>query len=191
MSAVLNRRTFLATTGTALAAPMFLRARGANEKLNVAVVGVANRGAANLAGVAHENVVALCDVDPENAKKAREQFPKAAFFTDFRKMFDTAHKTFDAVVVSTPDHTHALPSCLAVSLGKHVYCEKPMAETVAEVRAMRELAANKKVVTQMGTQIHAGDNYRRVVEIVQAGLLGEITKVYVWNNSRPVGGRAY
>lgn len=189
MPTSLTRRTFLAASGAALAAPMFLRARGANEKLNVAVVGVANRGAANLAGVAHENVVALCDVDPENAKKAREQFPKAAFFTDFRQMFDTAHKSFDAVVVSTPDHTHALPSCIAMSLGKHVYCEKPMAETVAEVRAMRVLAAKKKVVTQMGTQIHAGENYRRVVEIVQAGLLGPIEKVHVWNSSTPVGGK--
>lgn len=172
-----------------MAAPGFLSARGANEKVNVAVVGVANRGAANLAGVAHENVVALCDVDPENAKKAREQFPKAAFFTDYRKMFDEAHKSFDAVVVSTPDHTHALPSCIAMSLKKHVYCEKPMAETVNEVRHMRALAAKYKVVTQMGTQIHAGNNYRRVVEIVQSGLLGDITHVHVWNGSKPVGGK--
>lgn len=189
MDAILDRRKFLAASGAALAAPMFLRARNANETLNVAVVGVSNRGAANLAGVAHENVVALCDVDPEHATKAREQFPKAAFFTDFRQMFDKAHKSFDAVVVSTPDHTHALPACLAMSLGKHVYCEKPMAETVAEVRAMRNLAAKKKLVTQMGTQIHAGENYRRVVEIVQSGLLGEIKTVRVWNSSKPVGGK--
>lgn len=188
MRSLINRRKFLAASASAFAAPNVLSARGANDKLNVAVVGVANRGAANLAGVAHENVVALCDVDPENAKKAREQFPKAAFFTDYRKMLD-AHKTFDAVVVSTPDHTHALPACIAMSLGKHVYCEKPMAETVAEVRHMRAMAAKHKVVTQMGTQIHAENNYRRVVEIVQSGLLGEITRVYVWNGSKPVGGK--
>lgn len=188
MRSSLTRRNFLAASA-ALTAPAFLSARGANEKLSVAVVGVANRGGANLAGVAHENVVALCDVDPENAKKAREQFPKAAFFTDYRKMFDAAHKSFDAVVVSTPDHTHALPSCIAMSLKKHVYCEKPMAETVNEVRHMRALAAKYKVVTQMGTQIHAGDNYRRVVEIVRSGVLGDVTHVHVWNGSKPVGGK--
>lgn len=185
----LTRRKFLATVGAAFTAPMVVRARNANEKLNVAVIGVANRGAANVAGVAHENVVALCDVDPENAQKARAQFPKAAFFTDYRELFDKAHKSIDAVVVSTPDHTHALPSCLAIEFGKHVYCEKPMAETVAEVRHMTAFAAKKKVVTQMGTQIHAGENYRRVVEVVQSGLLGEIKKVHVWNSSKPVGGK--
>jgi predicted dehydrogenase len=185
----LTRRKFLAASALTLGAPAILSARNANEKLSVAVVGVANRGGDNLRGVAHENVVALCDVDPDNAAKAREQFPKAAFFTDYRQMFDKAAKSFDAVVVSTPDHTHALPSCLAMSLGKHVYCEKPMAETVAEVRHMRALAAKQKVVTQMGTQIHAGDNYRRVVEIVQSGLLGDIKRVDVWNSSRPVGGK--
>jgi hypothetical protein len=84
----LSRRKFLATSALAVGAPAFLTARNANEKLNVAVIGVANRGAANLAGVAHENVVALCDVDPDNAKKARGQFPKAAYFTDYRQMFD-------------------------------------------------------------------------------------------------------
>lgn len=185
----LSRRKFLAASALTLGAPAILTARGANEKLNVAVVGVANRGGANLAGVAHENVVALCDVDPDNAKKAREQFPKAEFFTDYRQMFDKAAKSFDAVVVSTPDHSHALPVCIAMSLKKHVYCEKPMAETVAEVRHMRELAAKHKVVTQMGTQIHAENNYRRVVEIVQSGLLGEVNRVWVWNSSRPVGGK--
>ncbi|MCI0705029.1 MAG: Gfo/Idh/MocA family oxidoreductase [Planctomycetia bacterium] len=190
MSTHPTRRKFLAvSTATTLAAPAILSARNANEKLNVAVIGVANRGAANLAGVAHENIVALCDVDPDNAKKAREQFPKAEYFTDYRQMFDKAAKGFDAVVVSTPDHTHTLPACIAMSLGKHVYCEKPMAETVNEVRLMRSLAAKHKVVTQMGTQIHAGENYRRVVEIVQAGLLGDVKRVYVWNSSKPVGGK--
>lgn len=189
MRARITRRSFLAASAGAFAAPGVLTARGANEKLNVAVIGVANRGAANLAGVAHENVVALCDVDPDNAKKAREQFPQAAFFTDYRQLFDKAHKGFDAVVVSTPDHTHAHPACIGMSLGKHVYCEKPLAETVNEVRAMRALAAKQRVVTQMGTQIHAGENYRRAVEIVRSGALGAITRVQVWNGSKPVGGK--
>jgi predicted dehydrogenase len=188
VGSTLTRRHFLAASALTVGAPAILSARDAN-KLNVAVVGVANRGGANLAGVANENVVALCDVDPMNAKAAREKFRKAEFFTDYRQMFDRAAKSFEAVVVSTPDHTHALPACIAMSLGKHVYCEKPMAETVNEVRHMRALAAGRKVATQMGTQIHAGDNYRRVVEIVRSGLLGEIGHVRVWNSSRPVGGK--
>ena len=183
-----SRRRFLAASAAALAAPHFVKARGALDRLNVAVVGVANRGADNLAGVAHENIVALCDVDPANAAKARQRFPKAAYFTDYRKLFDDP-KGFDAVVVATPDHSHALPTALALSLGKHAYCEKPLARTVGEVRRVRELAAaNPKLVTQMGTQIHAENNYRRVVEIVQSGRLGPISRVRVWNSSRPVGG---
>ena len=193
MSSSVSRRTFLAASASAaasaIAAPMFVRARNANEKLNLAVIGVANRGGANLAGVAHENVVALCDVDPANAAKARSQFPNAAFFTDYRKLFDTSLKSFDAVVVSTPDHNHCLPAAIAMSLGKHAYCEKPLAHSVNEVRLMRKLAAEKKLITQMGTQIHAGDNYRRVVEIVKSGTLGPIERVHVWNSSRPVGGK--
>jgi predicted dehydrogenase len=116
-----TRREFLGTTAaTALAAPMAVRASRPNGKLNLAVIGVNDRGAANLAGVAHENLVALCDVDEAWSAKAREQFPKAAFFTDYRRMFDKVSKEVDAVVISTPDHSHALPAALAMSLGKHV-----------------------------------------------------------------------
>jgi predicted dehydrogenase len=104
-------------------------------------------------------------------------------------MLDKVHKEIDAVVVSTPDHSHALPAALAMSLGKHVYCEKPLTPSVNETRYLRKLAAEKKLVTQMGTQIHAGDNYRRVVEIVQSGLIGTVHRVHVWNGSKPVGGK--
>jgi predicted dehydrogenase len=153
------------------------------------VIGVNDRGAANLAGVAHENIVALCDVDESWSSKARDQFPKAAFFTDYRKMFDKIAKEVDAVVVSTPDHSHAPAASMAMNLGKHVYCEKPLTPSVNETRVLRELAREKKLVTQMGTQIHAEQNYRRVVEIIQAGLLGPIKRVHVWNSSKPVGGK--
>jgi predicted dehydrogenase len=190
MPSRISRRKFLAASAaSALACPMFARAPKPNEKLNVAVIGVNDRGGANLKGVEHENIVALCDVDEEWSAKAREQFPKAAFFIDYRKMFDKVAKEIDAVVVSTPDHSHAMPAALAMSLGKHVYCEKPLTPSVNETRVLRKLAADKKLVTQMGTQIHAGDNYRRVVEIVQAGLIGPVKRVQVWNNSRPVGGK--
>jgi predicted dehydrogenase len=185
----LTRRRFLAASAATLAAPMFLRARGASERLNVAVIGVADRGAANLAGVAHENVVALCDVDDARLAAAKAKHPKAEGFADYRKLFDKPN-AFDAVVVSTPDHSHCLPACIAMSLGKHVYCEKPLAHTVNEVRHMREMAKkNPKLVTQMGTQIHAGENYRRVVEVVRSGALGRISHVHVWNGSKPVGGK--
>ncbi|QEL18819.1 Gfo/Idh/MocA family protein [Limnoglobus roseus] len=182
---MLNRRRFLAATGGALLAPNVSADTG---KLRIAVIGVSNRGAANLKGVEKENIVALCDVDPGNAVKAQQQFPKAEVFTDYRKLFDRANG-FDAVVISTPDHTHAHATLTALKLGKHVYCEKPLCHTVQEVRAVRNAVRGTKLVTQMGTQIHAEENYRRVVEIVQGGVLGTVNRVHVWISSKPVAGK--
>jgi predicted dehydrogenase len=190
MTPRLTRRRFLAaSSAAALSAPMVLSARNANEKLNVAVIGVADRGAANLAGVSHENIAVLCDVDPDRLAAAKAKHPRAVGYTDYRKLFDKLDKQIDAVVVSTPDHSHCLPATLAMTAGKPVYCEKPLAYSVNEVRLMRKLALDKKLVTQMGTQIHAGDNYRRVVEIVQSGLLGPINRVHVWLSGKPVPGK--
>jgi predicted dehydrogenase len=172
----------------ALAAPAVLRDRLTTQRLNLAVIGVNNRGAANLNAVASENIIALCDVDESWSASARQRFPQAAFFTDYRRMFDKLHQQIDAVVISTPDHHHALASALALSLGKHVYCEKPLTLTVQEARLLRQLATTKRCITQMGTQIHAGENYRRVVEWVRSGALGLIERVQVWNSSKPVGG---
>jgi predicted dehydrogenase len=170
---------------------MFARTARPGEKLNIAAIGINDRGGSNLAeiGRAKENIVALCDVDEEWSANARKLFPKAVFFTDYRKMFDKVGKEIDAVVVSTPDHSHAIPAALAMTLGKHVYCEKPLASSVNETRHLRRLAAEKKLITQMGTQIHAGENYRRVVEIIQAGLIGPVDRVHVWNSSTPIGGK--
>ena len=184
-----NRRRFLAASSVALAAPMFVRARNSADKLNLAVIGVADRGGANLAGVSHENVAVLCDVDDDRLGAAKSKYPSAEGFTDYRKLFDKAASKFDAVVVSTPDHSHCLPACIAMSLGKHVYCEKPLAYSVNEVRLMRQFAAAKKLVTQMGTQIHAENNYRRVVEIVQSGVLGKVNRVHVWLGGKPPAGK--
>jgi predicted dehydrogenase len=189
MTTRLNRRRFLAASAAAVAAPTFVRATSRADQLRLAVIGVADRGAANLAGIAHENIVALCDVDEPRAGKAREQFPSASFFTDYRKLFDKVTSRIDAVVVSTPDHNHCLPASIAMTAGKHVYCEKPLAYSVNEVRHMRNLAADRKLVTQMGTQIHAGDNYRRVVEVVNAGLLGTVSRVHVWFAGKPPAGK--
>jgi predicted dehydrogenase len=127
------------------------------------------------------HIVALCDVDDRRAAGSFAAFPNAKRYRDFRKMLDEMDKQIDAVVVGTPDHTHAAPSVMAMNMGKHCYCEKPLAHCVDEVRAMIEAAKRNKVATQMGTQIHAGANYRRVVELVQSGAIGPVGEVHVWH----------
>lgn len=154
--------------------------RSPNEKLDIAIVGCGNRGEANLDGVSSENIVALCDVDDRLAAKAFERFPGAKRYRDFRKMLDEVGSKIDAVVVSTPDHTHAVAAAAAMRLGKHCYCEKPLAHTVEEVRTLRTIAREKKLVTQLGTQIHAEANYRRAVELVRSGAIGAVRDVHVW-----------
>src|SRR5262249_26253610 len=131
-----------------------------SDKLRVAAIGVGGRGASNLGHFATEQVVALVDVDERNIDQAAKRFPKAERYTDFRKLYDNAND-FDAVVVSTTEHTHAFATLPALQLDKHVYCEKPLAHTVEEVRKVMAEAAKRKVATQMGTQIHASGNYRR------------------------------
>jgi predicted dehydrogenase len=159
-----------------------------SERVNVGIVGCGkdSQGEYNLDQVTREhfvNVVALCDVHESRAADARKRFPRAKFYQDFRRVLD--HKDLDAVVVSTPDHTHATVALPAMRAGKHVYCEKPLAHTVQEVRLMMDTAARHGVVTQMGTQIHASDNYRRAVELVRGGAIGTVRRVQVWCASRP------
>jgi len=149
-----------------------------NEKLSIGVIGPGGRGAENLNGVAGENIVAICDVDQRMAGAAGERFPHAARYTDFRRMLD--EQKLDAVVVSTPDHMHAQCSVQAMRRGLHCYCEKPLARTVAEARLITQTALEYHVVTQLGTQIHAGSNYRRVVEIIQSGAIGPVREAHVW-----------
>jgi len=186
MARPVTRRTFLrsvAWTGTGLVLlsdPRSVRGFAANEKLNIAGIGIAGRGGDDVRGVASENLVALCDVDDAHAAKTFQQFPNAKRYKDFRKMLDEIHSQIDAVVVGTPDHTHAPASVMAMKMGKHCYCEKPLAHNVYEARVMAEIAKEKKLATQMGTQIHEGDNYRRVVELVQTGAIGSIGEVHVW-----------
>lgn len=166
--------------------PAFVRGESLNEKLNVGIVGAGGRGASNTQNVSSENIVALCDVDENNLNKAAEKYPKARKYVDFRKLFDEA-KNIDAVVVSTTEHTHAFATMLAIKLGKHVYCEKPLTHSVWEARMIADAASKAKIATQMGTQIHATDNYRRVVELVQTGAIGPVHEVHVWV-SRAWGG---
>lgn len=155
--------------------------RSPNEKLNIGVIGVAARGRANLDGVLSQNIVALCDVDEHNLAGAALLLPLAEKYRDYRKLLERTD--LDAVVVSTPDHSHAIPVVRALNQGLDVYCEKPLAHSVWEIRQMREAAAKHKAITQMGTQIHAENNYRRVVEIVQAGIIGPVRRVHVWQNA--------
>ena len=154
--------------------------RSPNERLDIAVIGCGGRGAANLNGVARENIVALCDVDEKRAAKAFTRFRQAEKHRDFRRLFDSLHQKIDAVVVSTPDHVHAPATAMALRLGKHCYCEKPLAHSIHEARVVAELAAEKKLVTQMGNQHHAGDHYRRTVELVTSGAIGTVREVHVW-----------
>jgi predicted dehydrogenase len=157
-----NRRNFIKSTAVGGAglyvsgSPLFAQSKSANEKLNVAVIGVAGRGSANLSGVSGENIVALCDVDELRLAKAATRHGKAKKFNDYRKMLDEYAGQIDAVVVSTPDHNHAPASVMAMKLGKHVYCEKPLAHEVFEARVMTQVAAETKVATQMGNQNHSG-----------------------------------
>mgnify|MGYP003341033665 CR=1 FL=1 len=129
--------------------------------------------------VSAENIVALCDVNGKNLDRAAAKFPKVRKFADFRKVFDHASE-FDAVVVSTCEHTHAFATMLALQHGKHVYCEKPLTHNIWEARQIREAAAKAQVATQMGIQIHATENYRQVVELVQSGITGPVREAHVW-----------
>jgi predicted dehydrogenase len=162
-----------------IAAPAIVRGRNLNEKLNIAMIGVGGRGAGNLQELLSENIVALCDVFQPAVNKAGTHHPQAQKYSDFRRLYDRSRE-FDAVVVSTTEHTHAFATLPALQLGKHVYCEKPLTYNVWEARVIREAAGKAKVATQMGTQIHATDNYRRVVELIQSGAIGPVHEVHVW-----------
>src|SRR5215211_4201109 len=161
-----------AAAGT-LAAPAILRGRNLNEKLNIAMIGVGGRGAANLQGVASENIVALCDVFEPAIDRAAANNPRARRYRDFCELYDHAAE-FDAVVVSTTEHTHAFATLPALKLGKHVYCEKPLTWNIAEARIIRLAAAKTRVATQMGNQNHSNDSFRRIVELVQTGAIGPV-----------------
>ena len=194
MSRRISRRHFVQVASAAATAAWCSSSSGFSPRsslnqLNVAFIGVGNKGWDNVQQLAFENVVALCDVDANYLGEAAKQFPKAAQFVDYREMLDKLHTQIDAVVVSTPDHLHAPATAAALQLGKHVYCEKPLSHTVVEARSLAQLAARHRCVTQMGTQIHAGDKYRRVVELVRANVIGTTERVYTWCNKSWSGGR--
>jgi predicted dehydrogenase len=192
MSRRTNRRQFIRET--TLAGVGFWVAGGvtlaesklANEKLNIACIGVGGKGDSDTDQASHQgNIVALCDIDDTMLDKKATRFPQAKRYNDFRKMLEEMDKQIDAVTVSTPDHTHAVAAMMALKMKKHVYCQKPLTHTVYEARRLREMAKENKVITQMGNQGSAENGLRRAVELVQAGVIGPVHEAHVWTN-RPV-----
>jgi predicted dehydrogenase len=176
-SAFAGAATWLSVKGVA-------RGEGAppSEKLNIAFVGAGGQAHFSLDSLADQNVVGLCDVDDGRAADASKRFPKARTYRDYRKMLDEMQREIDAVVVCTPDHVHAPASLAAMRLGKHVYCEKPLTWSIEEARRMAQVAKEKKVATQMGTQGMAGDRSRAGVEVVRSGVLGSVREMHVWTD---------
>ncbi|NQU21469.1 MAG: Gfo/Idh/MocA family oxidoreductase [Candidatus Nealsonbacteria bacterium] len=186
-----NRRKFLA--GTSAAATLSIIPRhvlgspgepSANNKLNIANVGLGGMGSGDVRRVPSENIVAICDVDARHAANAAKGFPKAKVYSDFRKMFD-AQKEIDAVMVATPDHNHAVVTMTALKQGKHVFCQKPLTHSVGEAIAIGKAAKQAKVATQMGNQGQAGEGPRLIHEYIHAGAIGKVREIHAWSNRRP------
>jgi predicted dehydrogenase len=186
-----SRRDFVKTTSLAAGAlafgvPTLLRGQNLNSKLNIAVIGAGgNKGLSDTACCSTENIFALCDVDSASCAPQLVKYQGAKYYQDFRKMFDEVGKSIDAVDVATPDHLHAIAASAAMQLGKHVYCQKPLTQTVYEARYLHNLSLEKKLVTQMGNQGSASDGLRRAVECIQDGIIGQVHQVHIWTN-RPI-----
>ena len=185
-----SRRSFLKSTTTAstglLFIPDFLN-NAPNNRLNIAVIGVGGRGKANWSKVPKENIVALCDVDDNRAASGFKLFPKARKFKDFRVMFDKMAKEIDAVIITTPDHTHFAATMIAMELGIHVYVEKPLAHNIWQLRTMKKAAKYYKVISQMGNQGHTTNGIRLIKEWYDQGLLGEVREVHAWHGKFKFG----
>lgn len=185
----MNKREFIKTASLAIGASVLpistWSCKNSDQVLRTAHVGVANMGLEDLKVMAsHPNVVisALCDVDMNALKVANELFPKAQIFSDYRIMFDQISDQIDAVVVSTPDHSHAPVSLLAMEKNKSVYCQKPLTHYVSESRDMRKIAHEKNLVTQMGIQVHSFYDYKLATLLIQGGVIGKVSKVIAWSN---------
>ncbi|HEY3319160.1 MAG TPA: Gfo/Idh/MocA family oxidoreductase [Planctomycetota bacterium] len=187
-----TRRQFLKAAGAAAAFTIIPRhvlggpgEKAPSDKLNIACIGLGWPGRKDTDAVAPaDNIVALCDVDTSREAEWRKKYPKAQQFQDYRKMFDAMDKGIDAVIVATPDHTHAVLCMAAIKRGKHVYCEKPLAHSIGEVRALMKAAQEKKVITQLGNQGHSSDSIRLFCEWVLDGAIGDVHTVHA--GARPV-----
>lgn len=183
-----TRRTFIKTTAAAaLGFPAILRAANPNSNLQIAAVGCSGKGLSDILEVgSHARVkyVGFCDADTSRFGKADEKFPGVPHFQDFREMFAKLGNTFDAAIVSTPDHMHAFIGLEAMRRGKHVYCQKPLTHTLWEARQMRLQAAKSKVATQMGNQIHSASEYRTATKLIHDGVIGKIREVHSWQDKK-------
>jgi predicted dehydrogenase len=180
----ISRRQFgksaLAAAAGSLAAPAILRGANLNSKLNIAVLGAAGRGADDAKSLASENIVAICDVNARSLAAAGQKYPGAKLIEDYRTLFDQPDG-FDAVAIAIPEHSHSLPTMLALQHDKHIYSEKPLTHDGWEARTIREAAAKKpRLITAMGIQMHATDNYRQIVAIIQGGAIGPVREAHVW-----------
>ena len=155
-----------------------------SDKLNIATIGAGGMGAKNTEACAGENIVALCDVDSDRAAETFQKFPNAKQYTDFREMLEK-QKDIDAVIVATADHTHAVASMMAMKLGKHVHCQKPLTRTVYEARKLTEAAREAKVATQMGNQGHSSPELQQICKLIWDGTIGHVREVEAWTN-RPI-----
>jgi predicted dehydrogenase len=163
----------------------------ANNKLNIAGIGVGGRGASDIDGVSSENIAFLCDADLKQAAGTIKKHPNAKIYRDFREMLEKENKNIDAVVIGAPDHIHAPAAIMAMKMGKHVYCEKPMAHTIYEARQMAKVAKEMGVVTQMGNQGHAGEGLRLYWEFIHGGAIGTVKEVHVWSDRAGTPGHAW
>ena len=187
----ITRRNFLSTTTASLATLSIvpgsvLGLRGAespNRKLNIAAIGLFNQGGSDLQGMTSENIVALCDVDSRSIEKHAAKHPQAKHFRDYRKMFEAMGKDIDAVLIATPDHWHAAMALYWMQRGKHVYCEKPLAHSIFEVRALMRAAKEFKVTTQLGNQGHSFDTIRIFREWIEDGAVGTVKEVHAMCSS--------
>ena len=191
----LTRRRFAGhlagVAGGVMFLPQSLRPRQfrGGDKLNLGIIGVSGRGRPNRKGVEGENIVAVCDVDRRYLDEAKKAYPGSEAYQDYRELF--RRRDLDAVVISTPDHTHAPAAAMALRRGLDVYCEKPLTHTVHETRMLTKMARERRAITQMGIQIHAQPNFRRVVELLQSGAVGELSAVHVFVNGTDWSAKAF
>lgn len=192
----MDRRQFLAN-GAAIAAGFTILPRhvlggrgyiAPSDKLNIAAIGAGGKGSYNIRQAYNngtDNIVALCDVDDRQAQDSRQKHPKAKYYKDFRTLLEKERKNIDAVIVSTPDHMHAVIAMAAMQLGKHVYVEKPLTHDIYEARMLTQAAQRYKIVTQMGNQGSSGDDTRLIEAYINIGVIGQVQQVHCWTN-RPV-----
>src|SRR6478609_7488739 len=182
-------KTALAAAASVTIVPRHVLGRGflaPSDKLNVACIGVGGMGRNDVTGVAGENLIAFADVDWDAAGDAFRSFPQAKKYKDWREMLDKEARNIDCITVSAPDHSHAVATMASLKAGKHVYCQKPLARLLGEVKAVKgEAARRPRQMTQMGNQGHAGEGVRKLRELVEAGVIGKVQEVHYWTN-RPI-----